>query len=384
VSAGRIRHLGVNALFLEPRMGGIETYVRRLLPAIAELRPDLRISVFVNERGHGVLAGEAWADAVELVHGRALGVRGTRALTEALLLGALADHRGADVVYSVAMTGPLRSRAARVVMVPDVIWLTHPDPGERATVRLWRALVPRVAQRSDRVIALSAATRRELVARLRLDAARIDVVPLGRDEPRANPTPEPELRARLRLGDGPILLAVSAAKAHKNLPRLVQAMPDLLSDYPHAILVVPGNPTALRHTVESLARGLGVDGSVRFPGWVDAPDLEGLYAACACAVFPSLAEGFGLPVLEAMARGAPVACSDASSLPEVGGEAVVYFDPLRPPDIAQAVRRLLEDAVLRERLRRAGEARSREFSWQRTAELTLASCERAAGNQRRL
>jgi glycosyltransferase involved in cell wall biosynthesis len=382
VSAGRIRHLGVNALFLEPRMGGIETYVRRLLPAMAEVRPNLHISVFVNDHGRELLAGERWIDAVELVHRRALGLRGTRAVTETLLLGTLADRRGADVVHSVAMTGPLRSRAARVVTVPDVIWLTHRDRGERVTVRLWRALVPQVARRSHRVIALSAATRRELVARLRLDAGRIDVVPLGRDEPRAEPAPEPDLRARLELGDGPIMLAVSAAKAHKNLRGLVEALPAVLADHPNATLVVPGNPTALREAVETRAGELGVAGSVRFPGWVDTSDLEGLYAACACVVFPSLEEGFGLPVLEGMARGAPVACSGASSLPEVGGDAVVYFDPLRPPDIAAALRRLLDDSDLRRRLRRAGMARSHEFSWRRTAELTLASCERAAADRR--
>jgi glycosyltransferase involved in cell wall biosynthesis len=378
VKNGRLRHLGVNALFLQPRMGGIETYVRRVLPAMAELRPDLRISVFVSDRGRELLAAEPWVGAVELVHHRTLGLPGTRALTETLLLGALADRRGVEVVHSVAMTGPLRSRAARVLMVHDLIWLTHPDPGERFTARLWRAVVPRVARRSDRVISPSAATRREVVERLHVDGGRIDVIPHGRDEPQADPSPEPRMRARLGLGEGPIVLAVSAAKAHKNLPRLVQAMPSVVADHPDLTLVIPGNPTGLRQAVESLARDVGVAGNLRFPGWVDAPDLEGLYAACSCVVFPSLVEGFGMPVLEAMTRSAPVACSDASSLPEVGGDAVLYFDPLRPPDIAAALLRLLGDPELADRLKRAGAARSRQFCWRRTAEQTIATCERAA------
>jgi glycosyltransferase involved in cell wall biosynthesis len=371
----------VNALFLEPRMGGIETFVRRLLPAMAELRPELRISVFVNERGRALLGSEPWADAVELVDGRALGRRGTRAVTEALVLGALADQRAADVIYSVAMTGPLRSRAARVVVVPDVIWMTHPDPEERHTARLWRVLVPRVARRADRVITLSEASRRDLTRLLGLEPGRIDVVPLGRDEPSTAGTPAAELRERLGLGDGPILLAVSAAKAHKNLPRLVEALARIAPTHADATLVVPGNPTALRGAVERRADELGLAANVRFPGWVDDADLEGLYRACACVVIPSLAEGFGLPVLEAMVHGAPVACSRASSLPEVGGTAVAYFDPLQPDDIAAAVRRVLEDTQLAGRLREAGLARSNEFSWRRTAELTLASCERAAAGR---
>jgi glycosyltransferase involved in cell wall biosynthesis len=378
VNAGSIRHLGVNALFLQPRMGGIGTYVLRLLPAMLEARPDLRVSVIVNDSGRGLVAAEPWSEAVKLVHGRALGLRGARAFTETFALGPLADRRAVDVIYSAAMTGPLRSRAARVVAIHDLIWLTNPDPGEWLTMQLWRRLVPPVARRAQRVVTLASATRDLIEQRLGVDPGRIDVVPHGREDPSVAPTPEGELRSRLRLGRGPVVLAVSAAKTHKNLSRLIEAMPAVIERHPEAVLVVPGNPTALAEQLARSAAELRIEANVRFPGWVDDADLEGLYRVCSCLAFPSLVEGFGLPVLEAMARGVPVACSRASSIPEVGGDAVLYFDPLRPPDIAAAVGRLLDNRELAARLGAAGRERSALFSWRRTAELTLESCERAA------
>jgi glycosyltransferase involved in cell wall biosynthesis len=205
------------------------------------------------------------------------------------------------------------------------------------------------------------------------------VVQHGRDDPRAAATPEPRLRERLGLGNGRIVLAVSAAKEHKNLARLVEAMQRVASDHPDALLVAPGNRTELHARLERRARELGVDGNVRFPGWVEAPDLEGLYAACSAFACPSLVEGFGLPVLEAMARGAPVTCARASSLPEVAGDAALYFDPLAPAEMAQAISRLLGDPELARDLARRGLERSHGFTWRRAAELTVACYERAVG-----
>ena len=118
-------------------------------------------------------------------------------------------------------------------------------------------------------------------------------------------------------------------------------------------------------------------GDVRFLGWTSPGDVEGLFAIAGAFVFPSFYEGFGLPVLEAMARGVPVACSDRASLPEVAGDAALLFDPDDPGAIARAIERLLADRSEAERLRDAGRARAARFTWSRAAELTLASYERA-------
>jgi glycosyltransferase involved in cell wall biosynthesis len=151
----------------------------------------------------------------------------------------------------------------------------------------------------------------------------------------------------------------------------------LLPDDGRPILVLPGYPTSHEEQLRDHAMRLGLDVDTRFTGWLAAADLEGLYQLASCFVFPSLYEGFGLPVLEAMARGVPVACSDRASLPEVAGNAARYFDPESPRAMADAVLELLRNPPAAERLRVAGRARARRFTWSETARLTLRSYERA-------
>jgi glycosyltransferase involved in cell wall biosynthesis len=373
-----LTHLGVNALFLQPRMGGIETYVRELFPALIELRPELRISMFVNDSGRELLATEPWAGDVRLVTHPLLGLRGLRAVSEAVLVDAAARRRGCNLLHSVAMTAPLRPSLPSVVMVPDVIWLRVPGAVPRATRALWKTLAIPAARRADRLITLSSSSRREISEDFRIPTERIDVVPLGpgRDA-ELEPTSERELRERLGLADGPIVLAVSALSAHKNLLPLIEAMGKVAERTPGAVLVVPANSTPLQAELEQLASSSGA--SVVFPGWVSPADLEGLYRAAACFAFPSLREGFGLPVLEAMRRGVPVVCSNVSAVPEVAGDAALLVDAHRPEELAAAISRVLEDRELAAQLGERGKARARMFSWKRAAEETLASYERALG-----
>ena len=122
------------------------------------------------------------------------------------------------------------------------------------------------------------------------------------------------------------MLTVSAKRPHKNLERLFEAFSQVRAE-PEPVLVVPGYPTFHEPELRARADALGVGSRIRFMGWIDDDVLDSLYRAASCFVFPSLAEGFGLPVLDALVRGTPTACSNASSLPEVGGDAVLYFDP---------------------------------------------------------
>ena len=354
-------------------MGGLETYVRELLPALLARDERLEITVFVTSAGREALAQEPWADRVRFQTPGILRVPAMKALAELTVVGRLADAAGAQIVHSIAMIGPVRSRAASVVTLADVIWLREPDAVPALTRLLWRTAVPLGARHARRVITLSEASRREISADLGLDPSRIDVVPLGPGATVAGEaTDEAELRARHGLGDGPIVLTSSAHSPHKNVGALIEAMPAVRQAVPGAVLVVPGNVTEHTRGLEARAAELGLGSGVVFAGWVSAADLEGLYGAAACFAFPSRHEGFGLPVLEAMSRGVPVACANASALLEVAGDAALFFSPDRPDELAAAVTRVLQDASLAETLRNSGRERAATFSWDRVAEETHA------------
>jgi glycosyltransferase involved in cell wall biosynthesis len=180
---------------------------------------------------------------------------------------------------------------------------------------------------------------------------------------------------RLGLGPEPVVLCVAAKRAHKNLHGLIRALAQIPEPRPQ--LVLPGSPNAYEAELRALAVELGVAASVRFPGWVSDPDLEDLYALARCFVLPTFEEGFGLPVLEAMVRGVPVACSDIPVLREVAGGAAALFDPGDPASIAAQIGRLCADDELSADLVARGRERAHQFTWERTARATLESYRRA-------
>ncbi len=372
-----LSRVGINAVFLRPRMGGLETYVRSLVPELVRLRPDVRFVLFLGERGRDSLSGESWLDEVEVATHPLLGRQWLTALSELTLLGVLADRRRVDVLHSVPMTGPLRVRAAHVDLIGDLTWLHDPASVGRLTATLWRCAVPPVARRAERILTFSEASRVDIAQELAIPSERIDVVPLGPGVRETEPTDEHQLRQQLGLGPGPVVLSVSAKRTHKNLLRLVEAFARLRRTVPAAQLVLPGNPTQHEEELKAKAASLGAGEAVRFPAYVGDAELEGLYQLADVVAVPSVREGFGLPVLEAMQRGVPVACSNTSSLPEVGGDAVRYFDPFDVESIAAAIRDLLENGELARELAAKGLERARSFTWERTAEGTLESYERA-------
>jgi glycosyltransferase involved in cell wall biosynthesis len=298
---------------------------------------------------------------------------------EQQLLPRLAKRERVDLLHSLASTAPVWGQFRRVVTIHDVIYRVHPEGHAGLRARVMGVLVPLAARRSDRVIVPSRSTRNDLASLLNVPVTKIDVVPEGVRLPlQDRPTDVTDLRDRLGIGDRPVALTVSAKRPHKNLMRLLEAMALIPNDR-RPVLVLPGYPTEWEAELRGKAHDLGLDGDTRFLGWVPEDELENLYAAAACFVFPSLYEGFGLPVLDAMARGVPVACSDRGSLPEVAGDAARLFDPEHPTAIAEAIETLLSDRAEADRLVAAGRARAAEFTWQETARLTVEVYRRALG-----
>ncbi len=375
-------HIGLNLIFLVPgETGGMEVAARELIPALVESAPDVRFTAFVNREAAAAKDGP-WGELLPAVtvpvnaRNRLQWVRG-----EQMLLPRLAAREGVDLVHSLASTAPAWGRFRRVVTVHDLIYARFPEAHAGIRDLGMRVLVPLAVRRSDRVIVDSQSTRRDLVELLGTPPERIDVAPLGLGAVRrSEPLPEPELRRRLDLGERRVALSLSAKRPHKNLLALIGALARIPAER-RPLLVLPGYPTAHEAELRERARAVDVQGDVRFLGWLSDEELEGLWEVADAFVYPSLYEGFGLPVLEAMTRGVPVACSNASSLPEVAGDAAFLFDPHDERAIASALERLLsdrdEDRAEVERLRARGLERAREFTWERTARLTLESYGRA-------
>ncbi len=375
-------HVGLNLIFLVPgETGGMEVVARELVPMLVATAPETRFTAFINREA--AAAGDGpWGELLPAVtvpvnaRNRVQWVLGEQAL-----LPRLAARAGVDLVHSLASTAPVWGRFRRVVTVHDLIYARFPDAHAGLRDKGMRVLVPGAVRRSHRVIADSQSTRDDLVELLGVLSRRIDVVPLGLGTvQREQPPPERDVRARFELGERSVLLSLSAKRPHKNLHALIGALAQLdRKDRP--VLVLPGYPTAHELELRRRADALGVADDVRFPAWVSSAELEGLWSIADAFIFPSLYEGFGLPVLEAMARGVPVACSNASSLPEVAGDAALLFDPRDEGAIGAAMQRLLSDPVLAETLRARGLERAREFTWERTARLTLASYARTLGSE---
>jgi glycosyltransferase involved in cell wall biosynthesis len=368
-------HVGLNLIFLVPReMSGLETYARELTSALLREHSEVRITAFINREA---AADGEWPERVPSVtvpvfgRRRAAWVRG-----EQLLLPRVARQAGIDVLHSLASTAPSRGEYARVVTIHDVIYRIHPDAHGWRSLAL-RALIPLAARRSHRIIAPSEATRRDIVSLLDVAENKVDVVPNGIGTPPATDwESDDELRRRYSLGSRSLVLTVSLKRPNKNLERLLDAHA-LIPAERRPLLVLAGHATPYQEQLRARAAGLGVGPDTRFLDWVPQRDLEALYRAATCFVFPSLYEGFGLPVLEAMTRGVPVACSNRGALAEVADGAALLFEPEDPRSIAGALERLLSDPAERERLKVAGRANAARFSWSETASKTLASYESA-------
>jgi glycosyltransferase involved in cell wall biosynthesis len=369
--------VGLNLLHLVPgETGGSEIYARRLIPALLDAPGELELVLFTSREGAPAMREQAWSGEVAV---RELPVRARsrifRVLGEQILLPGAARRAGIDLLHNLFTTAPARVGVPQVTAIHDLIYKRFPEAHSGPLSSGMPVLVPLAAMRSSRIIAISEATKRDVASFLEVDPGRIDVVYEGPGfAPAGEPDPEDVIRSRLSLGDRPIVLSVSAHRPHKNLERLIDAITRI---EPPAVVVVPGYRTRWEDGLKAHAARAGAADRVRFAGWVADEELEGLYRAATCLAFPSLAEGFGLPVLEAMIRGLPVACSNATSLPEVAGSAALYFDPEDTGAIAEAIARLLADRGLREQLAMAGREQAARFTWERAAAGTLASYERA-------
>lgn len=363
--------VGLNLLFLGERAGGVGRYARELPGALLTADPNIALTVFVAADAPPDLRQEPWAHRVRWVRLRFPAASPQLQVGQHAILPALAAARRLDVLHSPANAGPvITPGTASVVSLMDLIWLHHADdwdPDPRAQ-RAMRRAVAHVVRHADRVFAISRAAADDFSASLGLQPGRIVVTPLGVRPPAVTPAPEAAVRWRLGLNTARVLLCVAQKRRYKNLESLVRALPALAPD---VCLVLPGSPTRYEDRLRDLAADLGVSERMRLPDWLSESELAGLYALSEAFVLPSLTEGFGLPVLEAMVNGLPVACSDIPALREVAGDAALLFDPGDQGALDACLSRLLGDAALRRDLVLRGRQRASAFTWANTGRATL-------------
>lgn len=278
-----------------------------------------------------------------------------------------------DVFHATDHLLPRLARVRSVFTLHDLVFRFYPETHKLLNRWFLALMMPRFLEAADAVIAVSEWTKKDAIELYGLDEDKVSVIYEGVN-PRFRPAPSETIsviRQKYGLPEG-FILSVGTIEPRKNLTSLLEAYHSLRNARPDLKLVIVGKKGWLYEGFFRKLHKLGLENEVIFPGFVRDEDLPALYSAADLFVFPSLYEGFGLPVLEAMACGAPVVTSNTSSLPEVAGEAALLIDPRSLEALARAMRDVLDNKILRDDLRARGPKQAAKFTWETAARETLA------------
>jgi glycosyltransferase involved in cell wall biosynthesis len=357
--------IGVNALYLIPGgVGGTEIYLRGLLAGLAGIDTANQYFIFTNrETGPDLVPRQP--NFHQLPQPVRAVSRPARMLWEQAALPLAAVGHSLDAMLNPGFTAPLFCPCPQVTVFHDLQHQRHPEYFRWFDLPFWQFFLFWSAHVSRLLLAVSAATAADLLKYYRLPESKVRVTPEGVDpvffDIARRRTPEP------------FLLSVSTLHPHKNLDGLLRAFAGFRRTHPEFRLVVCGLHGFSTGALHELRDSLDLRNAVEFPGWIPREDLHDLYARAWAFLYPSRFEGFGLPLLEALASGIPTACSGIEPLSSMAAGAALEFDPLDTTAIAEAMERIATDETLRAHLAEAGLRRAAQFSWRATAEATLAA-----------
>lgn len=366
--------IGINALLLSAQPGyrrsGINRYLEQLIAALPAVLGEDELVVYAG-RGLAPLSpplAHGWRCAPLGVNLPAL-----RVAWEHLALPAAVWRDHLDLFHGPVNVLPRGLPCPAVVTIHDLAFLRWPEHLPRRRYHYLAHEVRAAARRAARILAVSQSTKSDVVTMLGIAPERVAVTPLGVDD-RFHPMP-PDRITQWRNERGchrPFILAVGTLEPRKNLPTLLRAFSRLTPQIPHDLALV-GPAGWLTGELQATLERLRLGDRVRLTGYVADAELPFWYAAAEAFVFPSFYEGFGLPVLEAMACGTPVITSNVSALPEVAGDAALLVSPDDDAALAEAILRVVTDPALATALRQRGLERARLFTWHRTAVETVAA-----------
>jgi glycosyltransferase involved in cell wall biosynthesis len=357
-------HIGVNALYLLPGgVGGTEIYLRSLLSAFASVDRVNRYTIFTNKE-----TGSDLVPVQDNFRNAPQGIRAAnrpaRILWEQTFLPWDARRRGIQVLFNPGFTAPFLSSCPNVTVIHDLQHKRHPEHFRWFDLPFWRIMLFGAVHRSRKLIAVSSATADDLVRFYTIPRERIVMVPHGVDERFFS-------IARERDSTEPLILCVSTLHPHKNLDMLLVAFARFRAAHPEFRLTIAGLRGFYADELERRRAQLGLAETVRFTGWIPREELYELFGRASAFLYPSCFEGFGMPILEALAAGIPSACSDLEPMRSVAGQAALLFDPASVESIRRAIESVTGDEELRRQLTEAGPLRASQFSWENAARTTL-------------
>jgi glycosyltransferase involved in cell wall biosynthesis len=361
--------IGINILFLLPGIvGGTETYAAALLHGLATVDRQDEFAVFVNRESKNWPLPEA-PNFTRLVCPISAVSRSRRYFFEQVFLPQLLKEHAIDVVHSLGYVSPLFTPCPSVVTIHDLNYRALGKYMPRVRQMSLGLFVRQSVRRVAKVITISEFARDEIYHEFGLQHERIVVTHLAPRFQSDGSNSEVDLVGINKLGIRfPYMVAFAGGGPNKNIPRLLNAFGQAKGQYqpPHQLVLIG------RFSSDYLLSGFEQNKDVCLTGYLDDETLRSVLMGAQLLVFPSFYEGFGLPVLEAMACGVPVVCSNQASLPEVAGDAAVFFDPYSIEDMALKISQVAGDWELREELKQKGLDRAKHFSWEKTAQETLA------------
>ncbi len=373
--------IGLNLLYIIPgENGGTQTYAEALIKALALLDREDEFTAFVSEEGAALELPQQPNFRKVVCPVRAVRREARYAYEQTVFPGLLRRHK-LDVLHSLGYVCPLFAPCRSVVSIHDLNYFT-PWHGMSRQKRLFLGgFVALSARRADAVLTISQFSKSEILRYLKVPASKVTVTLLGpREALPLAPGRWKDIAAQYAL-DTPYLMAFGSLTENKNIPRLVRAFAQIQTEVPHTLLLV-GHLAAGSALGEEIA-ALGIADRVKITGYVPDDHVMPLLQHADLFVFPSLYEGFGLPVLDAQKAGVAVACSTAASLPQVAGDGAEFFDPASVEDMSRVLLECLRDPARRSALIEAGHANAERFSWERTAAATLECYRQHDGEERK-
>ena len=362
--------IGINAIFLVAgEGGGIERYLRNIIKALKKLDHENEYIIFTNKDNTGTFdLGDNFTEYFTPVSAR---FRLMKILWEQFLLPFQVKAAGIDVLFSPGNISPLFVSCPSVVVIHDLIPFVRSDNFSKIELCALRFLLRLTAKMATRIITISRSSEREIMSQFQISSDRISVIYLACDQNFFYSQPSAEETGKLKKQygiKGDFVLCTASTRPYKNIDRLLLAFSILKKRHAvkHRLVLVGASGRHHRFLLKMVA-DLGLNEDVVFTGFVPDKVLPALYSAASVFVYPSLYEGFGLPILEAMACGTPVVASNITSMPEVVGDAGLMFDPYDVEEMCKRIYRILSNEERRNKLIAKGKQRVREFSWEKTA-----------------